>query len=197
MATAAPPFEDDTGPVGRLLGQVLPPWWLMLITGVSWTVIALIVLRFDYTSVYSISLLFGFVAIAAGTLELGLTFLARGWWKLLGAVLTVVYLAAGVVAFIHPGDTFVALAAVFSFLLVFAGTFDIIQAISARKEIEVWWLQLIGGIIELALGFWAGGYYGRSAVLLVAWVAAFAVIRGVRDIVFAFRIRELQHPSHA
>jgi uncharacterized membrane protein HdeD (DUF308 family) len=170
---------------------------LMLITGVSWTVIALIVLRFDYTSVYSISLLFGFVAIAAGILELGLTTLVQGWWKLLGAVLTIVYIAAGVVAFIHPGDTFVALAAVFSFLLVFAGTFDIIQAISARKEIEVWWLQLIGGIIEVALGFWAAGYYGRSAVLLVAWVAAFAVIRGVRDIVFAFRVRELQHPPHS
>jgi uncharacterized membrane protein HdeD (DUF308 family) len=198
MTTAATPLEEKAEKTaGRLLGQALPPWWLMLITGVSWTVIALIVLRFDYTSVYSISLLFGFVAIAAGILELGLTTLVQGWWKLLGAVLTIVYIAAGVVAFIHPGDTFVALAAVFSFLLVFAGTFDIIQAISARKEIEVWWLQLVGGIIEVALGFWAAGYYGRSAVLLVAWVAAFAVIRGVRDIVLGFRIRELQHPPHS
>jgi hypothetical protein len=41
-------------------------------------------------------------------------------------------------------------------------------SIASRKEIEVWWLQLIGGITELALGFWAAGYYGRSAVLLVA-----------------------------
>jgi uncharacterized membrane protein HdeD (DUF308 family) len=54
-------------------------------------------------------------------------------------------------------------------------------------------LQLVGGIIELALGFWAAGYYGRSAILLVAWVAAFALIRGVRDIVLAFRVREIQH----
>ncbi len=43
------------------------------------------------------------------------------------------------------------------------------------------------------LGFWAAGYYGRSAVLLIAWVAAFAIIRGVRDFVLAFRVRELQH----
>jgi len=99
------------------------------------------------------------------------------------------------VAFIHPGNTFAALAAVFSFFLVFAGTFDIVIAISTRREIEVWWLQLVGGIIELALGFWAAGYYGRSSVLLVAWVAAFAIIRGVRDIVFAFRVRELQHAT--
>jgi uncharacterized membrane protein HdeD (DUF308 family) len=56
---------------------------------------------------------------------------------------------------------------------------------------------LVSGIIELALGFWAAGYYGRSAVLLVAWVAAIAIIRGIRDIVLAFRIREAQHAAPA
>jgi uncharacterized membrane protein HdeD (DUF308 family) len=177
----------------RTLGRVLPPWWLFLITGIGWTVVGLIVLRFDYTSVNAIAILFGIVAIAAGVLEIAVTMLASGWWKLLYGALAAIFIISGIVAFIHPGDTFVALAAVISFFLVFAGTFDIIMAISARREIEVWWLQLVGGIIELALGFWAAGYYGRSAVLLVAWVAAFAVIRGVRDIVLAFRIRELQH----
>jgi uncharacterized membrane protein HdeD (DUF308 family) len=181
----------------RTLGRVLPPWWLFLITAIAWMLLALIVLRFDYTSVSAISLLFGFVALAAGAFEVGLIFLAGGWWKLLHAALAVLYIAAGVVAFIHPGDTFAALAAVFSFILVFAGTFDIVESISVRDESDVWWVQLIGGIIELGLGFWAAGYYGRSAVLLVAWVAAFAVIRGVTNIVLAFRVREIQHEAPA
>jgi uncharacterized membrane protein HdeD (DUF308 family) len=179
----------------RSLARTLPPWWLLLITGIGWMLVALIVLRFDYTSVSAISILFGIVAIAAGVVEVGVTVLADGWWKLLHGALALVFIVAGIVAFIHPGDTFVALAAVFSFFLIFAGTFDIIEAISVRHEIEVWWLQLIGGIIELALGFWAAGYYGHSAILLVAWVAAFAVIRGVRDIVLAFRVHDLQHAS--
>jgi uncharacterized membrane protein HdeD (DUF308 family) len=179
----------------RTLGRVLPPWWLMLITGIAWILVSAILLRFDYTSVSSISILFGIVALFAGAAEVGVLFLAAGWWKLLHAVLAIVYIVAGIVAFIHPGDTFLALAAIFSFFLVFAGTFDIIIAISTRHEIEVWWLQLIGGIIELALGFWAAGYYGRSATLLVAWVAAFAIIRGVRDVVLAFRVREIQHAA--
>jgi uncharacterized membrane protein HdeD (DUF308 family) len=180
-----------------LASRVLPPWWLFLVTGIGWTLVGLIVLRFDYTSVSAISILFGCVAIAAGILEIGVLILAEGWWKLLYGVLAVVFIAAGVIAFIHPGDTFVALAAVVSFFLVFAGTFDIIISISTRHEIEVWWLQLIGGIIEVALGFWAAGYYGRSAVLLIAWVAAYTLIRGVRDIVLAFRVRELQHGDTA
>jgi uncharacterized membrane protein HdeD (DUF308 family) len=177
----------------RTLGRVLPPWWLLLITGTGWIVVSVILLRFDYTSVRAISILFGIVAIAAGLFEIGALILAGGWWKLLHAVLIVAFFATGIISFIHPGDTFVALAAVISFFLIFAGTFDIVMSISARKEIEVWWLQLIGGIIEVALGFWAAGYYGRSAVLLVAWVSAFAIIRGIRDFVVAFRIREVQH----
>jgi len=181
----------------RTLARALPPWWLFLVTGVGWTLVGLILLRFDYTSVSAIAILFGIVAIAAGLLEIGVTMLAAGWWKLLHAVLAVVFIVAGIVAFVHPGDTFVALAAVMSFFLIFAGTFDIIVSISIRHEMEVWWLQLIGGIIELALGFWAAGYYGRSAVLLIAWVAAFTIIRGVRDIVFAFRVREVQHGARA
>jgi uncharacterized membrane protein HdeD (DUF308 family) len=181
----------------RTLGRVLPPWWLLLVTGIGWTLVALIVLRFDYTSVSAISILFGFVAVMAGVLELGVLVMAEGWWKLLHALAALVFIVAGVVAFIHPGNTFAALAAVFSFFLIFAGTFDIIVSISARREIEVWWLQLVGGIIELLLGFWAAGYYGRSAVLLIAWVAAIALIRGVRDIVLAFRVREVQHAAPA
>jgi uncharacterized membrane protein HdeD (DUF308 family) len=183
--------------VERSMGRLLPPWWLLLLTGVAWTLVAVILLRFDYTTVRAISLLFGFVAIAAGVVEIGITVLANGWWKVLSGLLAVVFIASGVISFIHPGDTFVALAAVISFFLIFAGTFDIITAISVRHEIEVWWLQLVGGIIELGLGFWAAGYYGRSAVLLVAWVASFAIIRGVRDFTIAFRIRQLQHASPA
>jgi hypothetical protein len=33
-------------------------------------------------------------------------------------------------------------------------------------------------------------------VLLVAWVAAIAILRAIRDIVLAFRIREVQHAGH-
>ncbi len=80
----------------RTLGRTLPPWWLFLLTSIGWMLVALIVLRFDYTSVSAIAILFGIVAIAAGVFGIG-------------------------------------------------------------------------------------------------WVAAIAIIRGVRDIVLAFRVRELQH----
>src|SRR5262245_52352320 len=119
----------------RTLARALPPWWLLLITGIGWVLVALVLLRFDYTSVSAISILFGVVAIMAGVAEIGVLILARGWWKLLHGFLVVVFIAAGIVAFIHPGNTFRALAAVFSFFLVLAGIVDIVISISARHEI--------------------------------------------------------------
>ena len=193
MSTLASPMLGKRAE--RTLAAVLPPWWLLLITGIGWTLVGLIVLRFDYTSVSAVSILFGCVAIAAGILEIGVAAMAAGWWKAFHILLCVLFIGSGIVAFVHPGDTFVALAAVVSFFLIFAGTWDVIVSISTRHEIEVWWLQLVGGIIELLLGFWAAGYYGRSAVLLIAWVAAFTIIRGVRDFVLAFRVREIQHAA--
>ena len=79
----------------RTLGRVLPPWWLMLITGIAWIVVSVILLRFDYTSVSAISILFGVVALFAGAAELVNVFIAAGWWKLLYGVLAVVFIATG------------------------------------------------------------------------------------------------------
>ena len=125
----------------RTLARALPPWWLFLITGIAWMVVSLIVLRFDYTSVSSIALLFGFVALAAGVAEIGMVFLAQGWWKVLNAVLAVAFITAAIVAFVHPGNTFAALAAVFSFVLVFAGAFDITRPLDPK----------VGGLVAMVL----------------------------------------------
>src|SRR4029079_19427801 len=91
----------------RAVGRMLPPWWVFLITGVSWTIVGLVVLRFDYTSVHAVSLLFGCVAIAAGVMELVMTFIAPGWWKLLNGVLALAFLVARGGAVGHSRNTVV------------------------------------------------------------------------------------------
>jgi uncharacterized membrane protein HdeD (DUF308 family) len=164
-------------------------WWMFLLTGICWLLVSIILFRFDYTSVSAISILFGIVAIFAGVNEFLAMTMAQRWWKVLHIVLGLVFIVAGIVAFIHPGNTFAALAAVFSFFLIFKGFFDIVVAIATRGEIEVWWLQLVVGIVELVLGFWAAAYFGRSAILLVAWVGAIALLRAITEIIFAFKLR--------
>jgi uncharacterized membrane protein HdeD (DUF308 family) len=164
-------------------------WWLFLLTGTVWFLVSIIILRFDYKSVTAISVLFGVVALFFGVNELFAIFATHGWWRILHGLLGVLFVAVGFASFIHPGDTFRALAAVISFLFIFKGTFDIVVSIATKDEVPVWWLQLVTGIVELLIGFWAAGYYGRSAVLLVAWVGIVCLFRGITEIIFAFKLR--------
>ncbi|HET8742084.1 MAG TPA: DUF308 domain-containing protein [Gaiella sp.] len=164
-------------------------WWLFLLTGLLWLLVSIIILRFDYTSVTAISILFGIVAIAAGVNECFMAAASRGWWRALHILLALIFVVVGIVAFVHPGDTFAALAAVMAFFLIFKGFFDIVVSIATKNEFHTWWVQLVAGIVEVLIGFWAAGYWGRSAILLVIWVGVIALMRGITEIIFAFKLR--------
>jgi len=179
--------EDEPGPIAAAdVGPSL--WWLFLIFGACWLIFALIVFRFDYTTVNSISILFGAVCISAAVVEFFSVAAVAGWWRLLHVLLGLAFLVVGIVAFIHPGNTFEALAAVFAFFLLLHGVYDIGVAIVAR-ELELWWVGLVTGVIQILLAFWATGDFGHKAILLVIWVGASALLAGIRQIVFAFQLR--------
>jgi uncharacterized membrane protein HdeD (DUF308 family) len=184
-----PPISDIFKTVDRAR-QLARYWWLLLLTGIAWIVVSAIIFRFDYKSVVAVAVLFGVLAITIGTAEVALAMASRGWWRVLHALLGVVFVATGVVAFFTPGDTFVALAAVISFYFVFAGSWDLVSSLSMR-QVPGWWVQLVSGLFELALGFWAAGSFRVSASLLVAFVAAMTLIRGVTQISLAFSIRSM------
>ena len=180
-----------TVPVSRAQARqdVLQFWWIYLITGSAWLLLAVIVFRFDYTTVSAISILFGIVMLGAGVTELLAAFATTGWWRLASALLAVACFVLAIVAFVHPGNTFSALAAVMSFYFIFAGGLNVVFAIAGHRTLDLWWFRLIIGIAELLLGLWAAGYFGRSALLLVVWVGAIALTRGLTEIITAFSVR--------
>ena len=172
-------------------------WWLLLITGVAWVVIAILILRFDYTTVAAIAVLFGVFCFAAAANEVMVSAVtpSRGW-RILHWLLAVLLTVVGVAAFFRPEDTFVGLAAVMSFYFVFRGAFDIATAL-AGSRIPGWWVLLLVGIAEIAIGFWAAGSWNVSVVVLVAWVSAGALILGIGQIASAFMVRRAGHGASA
>jgi uncharacterized membrane protein HdeD (DUF308 family) len=174
----------------RTMGEASRYWWILLVTGIGWILFSIIVFRFDWTSVSSISIVFGCVLLAAGISEFFLIAGATRGWKIAHALLGVAFVVIGVIAFIHPGNTFAALAAVLSFYFIFKGTFDVVVAFSSR-DYDLWWLTLLIGIVQILLGFWAAGDFGRKTILLIVWVGAAALIRGISQIITAFTIRSL------
>lgn len=184
--SAAPP--SSVRDAVRAMDEAARYWWILLVTGIAWIVFSIIIFRFDWNSVSAISILFGCVLIAAGISELVMIAGSTRGWKIARGLLGAAFVVIGVIAFIHPGNTFKALAAVMSFYFIFKGSFDLIVALSARDE-ELWWLQFALGIVEILLGFWAAGDFGRKTILLLVWVGAAALIRGISQIIAAFAIR--------
>jgi uncharacterized membrane protein HdeD (DUF308 family) len=50
----------------------------------------------------------------------------------------------------------------------------------------------IAGIVEIILGSWAAGGFGRKVILLVVWVGVAALIRGISEIIFAFTLKGMR-----
>jgi uncharacterized membrane protein HdeD (DUF308 family) len=172
-------------------------WWLFLLTGIAWIVVSWLILRWDYSTVASISYLFGFLAIAAAVNEFLMLGGSSAGWKVFHVLLGLLFLAAGVFALLNPFETFSALASLIGLFFIVKGLFDVVVAIATRNEIHVWWVQLIVGLIELGLGFWASGpgyeTYGNQVVLLVVWAGLVCLFRGITELIFAFKLRGAAH----
>jgi len=81
-------------------------------------------------------------------------------------VLAGIFDRTGIFRSFISGDTFLALAAVISFPARPSRGRSTHESISVRREIEVWWLQLVGGIIQRALASGRPGYYGAAQSLV-------------------------------
>jgi uncharacterized membrane protein HdeD (DUF308 family) len=178
----------------RKVGSVKMPapltkWWVFLISGAAWILIAWVVLRFNIKSVTAVAVLAGVVILVAAVSEFFTASQVRDW-RWLHITLGVLFVITSIVTFIHPGNTFIWLAAFLGWYLLFKGIADIVLAFATKADNEAWWLLLIIGIFEVIAGFWSAGRFTRSAYLLVVIVGVIALTRGITDIVTAFRVRK-------
>jgi uncharacterized membrane protein HdeD (DUF308 family) len=178
------------GDMHELRWEMSKRWWLFLITGTLWILFSLMVLQFDLRSVGAIGYLAGFAFIVAGFNEFMIMAVVKGWgW--LHALLGVLFIATGFASLAWPGRTFIVLANLVAWFLLFKGTLDLIVAFATRGE-ELWWIQLVAGILNIVIAFWAAGYPGRSTVLLILWVGIACITRGVTELVLAFQLKGLR-----
>jgi uncharacterized membrane protein HdeD (DUF308 family) len=187
MSTLDNMFEER-----ELVRETARWWWLFLLGGIAWLVFALIIFRFDITSAASVAILFGIVAIVAGVDEFMAIGVSTTGWKIVHGILGVIFVLVGIFAFIEPGSTFEALAAVIGFFFLFKGIFDIAVAFATKAHYDMWWLQLVVGLIEIGLAFWVAGSFRDKVVLLLVYVGIVALSKGITDIMLAFKLRSLK-----
>jgi uncharacterized membrane protein HdeD (DUF308 family) len=187
-------WQDRDLPAGikNALARVAGPWWMFLLTGIAWLVIAMIVLRFSIASVAAVGVLMGVVFLAGWFSEM-LIASVRIRWRWAHLLMGILFLFAAFWSFASPFSAFWALAAIFGLLLIFRGSLDLVASISARDGNAVWWLGMVAGVVEILLGFWVSQQrFPARAVLLLIWVGFFALFRGISEIVLAFELRGAQ-----
>ena len=169
-------------------------WWVFLLTGIAWLLIAWLVLRMDITSIAAVGVLLGVVFLVASVNEVGLGSLMSGGWKILHYVMALIFFIGGLWSLVRPVDSFFALASVLGLILIFYGTFEIARAFSSRDVNPYWWIGLVTGILLLLLAFWVSGSdrvyaLAQRTYLILFWVGFFALFKGITQVVMAFGIR--------
>jgi len=164
-------------------------WWLFLLTGIAWLVFALLVFQWDYTSVYAVSYLFGVVALVAAVNEFVQITVSSTGWKLAHGLLGVLFLIGGTWALVHPRNAFATLAALIGFFFLVKGVFDVTVAVVTRERFDLWWLQLVAGLVEILLAFWVAGAFTEKVILLVVSVGVIALTRGITELLLAFKLK--------
>jgi uncharacterized membrane protein HdeD (DUF308 family) len=185
-------MESSLGPQERqAMRGVTDIWWLWIVTGIAWIVIAAVILQFDQASITTVGVLIGlmFIGTAVQQFIVG-SLVERG--QLLYWFFAVLFLIAGVIAFISPENTFAAIADILGFLFLIVGVFWIIQAFIAREISELWWIGLLSGVLMVILAFWtAGQFFIEKQYVLLVFAGIWALMQGFSDIVRAFQVRKL------
>ena len=175
----------------EVLSEAAHRWWIFLASGIAWLVFALLVFQWNYTTVYAISILFGITALIAGVNEFFAITVSTTGWKWVHGLLGVLFVIAGIWALVHPHTAFATLAALVAFFLLVKGIFDLTVAFMTKSYFDLWWVQLVLGILEIVLAFWVAGSFRQQAILLVVYVGIVALTRGITEIFLAFKLKGL------
>ena len=118
-----------------------------------------------------------------------LMMLSRNWWVfLIRGILAVLF---GIMALIWPGITLTSLVLLFGAYALVEGIFSAIAGVSAYGENERWWAILLSGLAGILFGILTFFWPGMTALILLYFIGAWAIVTGILEIVAAVQLRRV------
>ena len=118
-----------------------------------------------------------------------LTLLERHWWVFaLRGLFAVIF---GVLALVWPGATLMALVLLFGAYALVDGVFAVVSGIASYGHNERWWAVLLEGVAGIIIGLLTFFWPGTTALVLLYFIAAWAFVTGIFEIVAAIQLRRL------
>jgi uncharacterized membrane protein HdeD (DUF308 family) len=115
--------------------------------------------------------------------------LARNWG--LVAFRGVVALAFGLLTIARPGITLAALIILFGAYALVDGVFSVWAALANRRGEPHWVALLLAGLAGIAIGVLTFLMPGITALILLYFIATWAIIRGAAEIAMAIQLRKV------
>jgi uncharacterized membrane protein HdeD (DUF308 family) len=114
--------------------------------------------------------------------------LSRFWWMtLLRGVISILF---GVLIFTQPGMSLKALTLLFGAFVFVDGFTSVVSAFGGRKQNENWWILLLVGLCGIGVGILTFVSPDITAIVLLFYIAAWAIASGLMEIVAAVRLRK-------
>src|SRR5436309_14325183 len=114
--------------------------------------------------------------------------LKRHWWvPVIRGIAAIVF---GVIAFVYPGLTVAVLVLLFGAWVLVDGIFRVIGAIGHRASDKEWGFDLIIGIVGIIIGFLTFHAPQITALALLIYIAAWALMIGASEIALAIKLRK-------
>ena len=185
--------------LGRgLLGSLADNWWLLVLRGIAAIIFGVLAFVWPGPTLAALVLLWGIYALADGIFALWAAIAARGadggmrWWL---ALVGVVGILAGLVAFFYTGTTALVLLMFIAAWAIVIGVFQIWGAFELRKVVDDSWLIGLNGVLAVAFGVLLVARPNAGAVALIWMIGWFAVVFGILNIALAFRLKRLKRPA--
>jgi uncharacterized membrane protein HdeD (DUF308 family) len=114
--------------------------------------------------------------------------LAKSWWlMLLRGIVAIVF---GVLAFVWPGVTLFTLVLFYGAYALVDGAFAIGEAVAGPGTAGPRWWMAVVGLVGVAAGLLTFLWPGITAIVLLYFIAGWAIATGVFEIVGAIRLRK-------
>jgi uncharacterized membrane protein HdeD (DUF308 family) len=110
--------------------------------------------------------------------------------SLLFLVQAALMVVAGLVAFIYPLYSSVALASFLGWMLIFAGVVQVISLIGATK-VPHFWLQLVSAVLAVIIGYLFVRNPGAAVSTVALLLIVFFMVEGMSKVVFSLTVRPL------
>src|ERR1043166_7737302 len=114
--------------------------------------------------------------------------LAKCWWALLlRGIAAIVF---GILAFVWPGLTLVTLVLLYGAFALVDGVISLIAAFTgSAKPVPTWWLVVVG-LLGIAAGIATFVMPGITAIVLILFIGAWALVHGIFEIIGAIQLRK-------